>query len=897
MLKWSRLKSFKSLKHESRGSDDPTLPILSHHQQELENIMDGGDPGDSNYVPRKSPRSEESPTGNDLEADDNNTFSQSSYEFWNYKEEKKDGNGNCNDNGFDEKLQQRSSHSRVSDHHHHHPLLNKGNNNNNSNNEIALDMDIDMDQSVLSRGSRTVSFEAAGVSSSSFQFNGNDVSVRSYQRQLQEGMNERRSDVSRRVSGASDHESVSLIRRSGLLSRVRSTKSRLIEKSQEEVEMMSGLIGKSGPIRSGLLGKGSDFDDEDDPFADEDVPEEFRRANFNTLTLLQWVSLILIVAALVCSLSIPSLRRKNLWELKLWKWLVMVLVLICGRLVSGWGIRLIVFFIEMNFLLRKKLLYFVYGVRKPVQNCLWLGLVLLAWRLLFDKKVERETKGKLLTYVTKILVCFLVSTLLWLIKTLIVKVMASSFHVSTYFDRIQETLFNQYVIETLSGPPLVEIQAIEDEDERSANEFTRLQNAGATLPSDLREVASPVPKSGMLQKTFDRLKTGNFSRAGSKKGDTGIGIKHLHKLNHKNISAWNMKRLMKMVRHGTLSTLDEQIMDPSEDDSVKQIRSEYEATAAAKKIFQNVARRGSKFIYLEDLMRFMREDEALRTMSIFEGAAENRRISKSSLKNWVLNAYRERRALALTLNDTKTAVNKLHQMVNFIAGTIMVVIWLVILEIASSRIIVLFSSQLVLAAFIFGNTCKTIFESIIFLFIIHPFDVGDRCEIDGVQLVVEEMNILTTVFLRYDNLKMTFPNSILWTKPIGNYYRSPDMGDAIDFSLHIATPVEKVAVMKQRIISYIQNRKEHWCSDPMIIIKDIDELNRMKMAVWLTHKMNYQDIGERWERRSKLAEEMVNIFKELDMQYRLLPIDINVCSMPNSTRFPSTWTTAENSTD
>ena len=156
-------------------------------------------------------------------------------------------------------------------------------------------------------------------------------------------------------------------------------------------------------------------------------------------------------------------------------------------------------------------------------------------------------------------------------------------------------------------------------------------------------------------------------------------------------------------------------------------------------------------------MRFMREDEALRTMSIFEGASEKRRISKSSLKNWVvrtepemilhiknnfiyinllfqLNAYRERRALALTLNDTKTAVNKLHQMVNFIAGTIIVVIWLVILEIASSRIIVLLSSQLVLAAFIFGNTCRTIFESIIFLFIIHPFDVGDMCEIDGVQV-------------------------------------------------------------------------------------------------------------------------------------------------------------------
>lgn len=597
MWKW-RLKYFKSPDSlqknpsvSSKGSESEELPILYHHQQEQNNIIMGGDPND----PRKSPiiEAEESPKA----SDEDNNFRQSSYEFWNYKEEPKDGSNNNNNNGGYDHEKQRWQVGEESSSHNSHSKksLNKRKNSN----EIALDMDLDMDQSVISRGSRTVSFEAGGVGAvSSFQFNGNDVSVR-YQNQQQEGINERTSNtsnVSRRVSSASDRESgVSIIRRSGLLSRVRSTKSRLIEKSQEEVQMMSGLLGKSGVLRSGFLGKGSEYEDEDDPFADEDVPEEFRRGNFSALTLLQWVSLILIVAALLCSLFIPSLRRKKVWELELWKWLVMVLVLICGRLVSGWGIRLIVFFIEMNFLLRKKLLYFVYGVRKPVQNCWWLGLVLVAWRLLFDKKVERESKSKLLAYVTKILVCFLVSTLLWLIKTLIVKVMASSFHVSTYFDRIQETLFNQYVIETLSGPPLIEIQTIEDEEERAANEFTRLQNAGATLPSDLREDASPLPKSGMLQKTFTRLKTGNLSRAGSRKADTGIAIQHLHKLNHKNISAWNMKRLMKMVRHGTLSTLDEQIMDqPSEDDSVKQIRSEYEATGAAKKIFQNVARRGSK---------------------------------------------------------------------------------------------------------------------------------------------------------------------------------------------------------------------------------------------------------------------------------------------------------------
>lgn len=324
------------------------------------------------------------------------------------------------------------------------------------------------------------------------------------------------------------------------------------------------------------------------------------------------------------------------------------------------------------------------------------------------------------------------------------------------------------------------------------------------------------------------------------------------------------------------------------------IRSENEAKAAARKIFQNVAKPDSKFIYLEDLIRFMRDDEALKTMSLFEGADKCKRISKSCLKNWLVNAFRARRALALTLNDTKTAVKTLHQVVNVIVGIVILIIWLLILGIATTQFLLFLSSQLVLVAFIFGNTCKTIFEAIIFLFVMHPYDVGDRCEIDGVQMVVEEMNIMTTVFLRYDNQKIIYPNSTLATKAIGNYYRSPDMGDAVEFCVHISTPAEKIAAMKHKITSYVDSKKEHWYSSPMIIMKDIEELNKVRIAVWLCHRMNHQNMGEKFERRALLIKEMVKMFRELDIQYRLLPLDINVRAMPasSSARVPPAWANA-----
>ncbi|KAL8530525.1 hypothetical protein ACS0TY_007530 [Phlomoides rotata] len=67
-------------------------------------------------------------------------------------------------------------------------------------------------------------------------------------------------------------------------------------------------------------------------------------------------------------------------------------------------------------------------------------------------------------------------------------------------------------------------------------------------------------------------------------------------------------------------------------------------------------------------------------------------------------------------------------------------------------------------------------------------------------------------------------------------------------------------------------------------------INKLKFSIWLSHKMNHQDMGERWTRRALVVEEMVKTFKELNIEYRMLPLDVNVRNI-NSGRLPSNWTT------
>ena len=71
-----------------------------------------------------------------------------------------------------------------------------------------------------------------------------------------------------------------------------------------------------------------------------------------------------------------------------------------------------------------------------------------------------------------------------------------------------------------------------------------------------------------------------------------------------------------------------------------------------------------------------------------------------------------------------------------------------------------------------GNVAKNTFEAINFLFVSHPFDVGDRVVVNGDILSVHKINITATLLRTVDEQLIYYPNTILATKPIRNLRRS-----------------------------------------------------------------------------------------------------------------------------
>ncbi|KAM7262514.1 hypothetical protein ACFE04_000197 [Oxalis oulophora] len=611
------------------------------------------------------------------------------------------------------------------------------------------------------------------------------------------------------------------------------------------------------PFLESQHGLSSDDDDNGDDWSEELEEEEDegwkkyrKKKKFNYRLLTEWIMFIFIMTCLTLSLTVEALKQNFKWGIEIWKWCIMVLVTFCGRLVSAWLMGVIVFLIERNFMLREKVLYFVYGVRKSIQNCVWLSLVLLAWVCMFNSKLHKE--NVLINKIFQALVAILVAATIWLVKIVLVKMLASSFHVATYFDRMKESVFHYYILDTLSGPQMDEMQ----------QKHEVMKGGSKSMPASWKD--------------------GKNRYKSKKYGSRRIDMEELRKLSmERPTSVWSVKRLVNYIRSsGGLSTISKNIDDFGKAGS--EITSEWEARSCAQRIFINVAKRGAKYIEEEDLMRFLKRVEIHTIFPLFEGALETGRITKSSFRNWVVRAYIERKALAHSLNDTKTAVQQLHKLASAVVIVVIAVVSLLVMEVATTKVIAFVITQLVLAGFMFHNTCKMIFECIIFIFVMHPFDIGDRCVIDGVQMIVEEMNILTTVFLRYDMEKIYYPNAVLLTRPISNFYRSPEMGEAISFTVDSSTPLETIVALKKVIQQYIESKPKYWSPKHSVIVKGFDQINKLQMLLCVQHTINHQNYGERSVRVSELILGLKNIFEDLNIKYHLLPQEIHLTQMINT---------------
>ncbi|KAJ3273643.1 hypothetical protein HDV01_004252 [Terramyces sp. JEL0728] len=276
---------------------------------------------------------------------------------------------------------------------------------------------------------------------------------------------------------------------------------------------------------------------------------------------------------------------------------------------------------------------------------------------------------------------------------------------------------------------------------------------------------------------------------------------------------------------------------------------------------------GSFFAY------FDKEDEAKTAFALFDRDG-NGSINQTELKWSILRIYRERRNLMKSLRDLSSALGTLNSLLYGFSIILSLLLSLPVFGIPITAIVP-FSTILVGLSFMFGGTAKVTFDSIIFIFAVHPYDVGDRVFIDGNNYVVEEFNILTTTFT-IDGQKIYIPNckcltdsAVLSGKTIINVRRSTDMSDYILVKVSFDTPESKLKEVQAKMIEFTTAQSRSFRPTCSMEIMDMASTNLITLRFSVDFKGNWQDGARRWGRRTAFLFELKRQFENSGIRFEM----------------------------
>ena len=82
---------------------------------------------------------------------------------------------------------------------------------------------------------------------------------------------------------------------------------------------------------------------------------------------------------------------------------------------------------------------------------------------------------------------------------------------------------------------------------------------------------------------------------------------------------------------------------------------------------------------------------------------------------------------------------------------------------------------------------------------------------------------------------------------------------------------------------YLEKNPQHWHPNHNVVVKEIENVNKIKMGLYVCHTMNFQDFGEKNKRRTELVIEIKKIFEELNIRYNLLPQAVHLLHIGSET--------------
>lgn len=439
---------------------------------------------------------------------------------------------------------------------------------------------------------------------------------------------------------------------------------------------------------------------------------------------------------------------------------------------------------------------------------------------------DQEWKSTL----NKTIVAIFVGTTLNFFEKVVIQLIAISFHLRTYADRIE---LNKFQIGSL-------VKLYQYSKSKIAMDDSEFEEGGPSNPASGNRTPMQYLEKAQKNVAGALNKVGDV--AGKVAGDfTG---KQVHKSTHP---------------HQVILTL---------------LHTTSGSQVLARRLFRTFVREGTETVFSDDLKpAFDNDEEAEAAFTMFDKDL-NGDISMEELESVCVEIGRERKSITASLKDLDSVISKLDGIFFFIVIIVTILVLITLMSTSAAGVLTSAGSTVLALSWLFSATAQEFLQSIIFVFVKHPFDVGDRVSIygntgasmKGDDYFVKKISLLYTEFKKMEGHVVQAPNSYLNTLFILNMRRSGGVAEAIPLVVKFGTTLDQIEELRDRLLEFVTAEKREYQGNILTEIREVTEAHSVTLNVVFFYKSNWQNELLRLQRRNKFICAMMVSMQEIGIE-------------------------------
>jgi small-conductance mechanosensitive channel len=294
----------------------------------------------------------------------------------------------------------------------------------------------------------------------------------------------------------------------------------------------------------------------------------------------------------------------------------------------------------------------------------------------------------------------------------------------------------------------------------------------------------------------------------------------------------------------------------------------YGAEALARRIFKALDKENDDAITEDDLIQELGPGHEETARFIFEtfDRDQNGDVSLEEMITLVGSIAKERKLMWRSAVDVKEALKILDRAMETVVLILVLLIYAAFFSTYLATHYTQIWGSITGLSFMLGPTASELLSACILVFVKHPYDVGDRVDMSGFELVVTRISLLYTTFRRIDtDRSVQVPNSVINSLWVENVSRSPAMKERLTFSVSPGTSFDDIETLRRELEAFValpENKRDYY-NELDVELLSVGDLKQLDLRVEIRHKTNWSDESLRAYRRSKFMCALLSAMRKV----------------------------------